>query len=151
MNLSNRLLLPMFLATLSTALPALAAPNLEEGNYEVTMKMEMEGMPFAMPPVKHNQCMTKKELVPDTSQKGQDCVVKDQKIVGDTLNWKVECNGKDGKTEGEGKITYAGKTYDGLMKMKMTQKGETMNMKMAFQGKHTGACKSPPGKKAGDY
>jgi hypothetical protein len=151
MNLSNRLFAPLVLATLSAALPALAVPNMEEGNWEVTTKMEMEGMPFAMPPQKHNQCMTKKDMVPDTSQKGQDCTIKDQKETGSTVSWRVTCKGKDGDMDGEGKITYAGKSYDGAMKMKMVQKGETMNMKVGFQGKHTGPCKSPPGKKAGDY
>ena len=58
---------------------------------------------------------------------------------------------KDGTTEGEGKITYAGKSYDGMMMAKMTQKGESHTMKMNFAGKHTGPCKSPPGKRADDY
>jgi hypothetical protein len=152
MNTPKLLTLPLMLASLSCAMPALAAPNMEEGNWEITMKMEMVGMPFAMPPMKHNQCMTKKDMVPDSSQKGQDCTMSDQKITGDTVSWRMQCKDKDGVTEGEGKITYAGKSYDGAMLMKMTsKKGEAHTMKMAFQGHHTGPCKSPPGKKASDY
>jgi hypothetical protein len=152
MNMPKLLIPSLMLASLSTAMPALAVPNMEEGNWEITTKMEMAGMPFAMPPTKHNQCMTKKEAIPDQSRKGQDCTVTDQKMTGDTVSWRMQCKDKEGTTDGEGKITYAGKSYDGAMNMKMTsKKGEVNTMKMSFQGRHTGPCKSPPGKKAGDY
>ena len=141
----------LFLALASAALPALAAPNLEEGNWEITTKMEMPGMPFAMPPTKHNQCMTKKDFVPDQSRKGQDCKMTDQKVSGDTVSWHMVCKDRDGTTEGDGKITYKGKSYDGQMQMRMNQKGENMAMNMSFSGRHTGPCKSPPGKRADDY
>src|SRR5688572_9525102 len=137
----------MTIAVAAFASPALAQPNLQEGNWEITTRMEMPGMPFQMPPQKHNQCMTKKDYVPDQSSKGQDCKITDQKITGDTVSWKMSCKDKDGTVEGEGKITYAGKSYDGMMMAKMTQKGESHTMKMNFAGKHTGPCKSPPGKR----
>ena len=140
MNMPKQLILPLTLASFFAATPALAAPNMEEGNWEITTKMEMVGMPFAMPPTKHNQCMTKKEAIPDQSRKGQDCTTTDQKMTGDTVSWRMQCKDKDGLTEGEGKITYAGKSYDGAMQMKMS-----------FSGRHTGPCKSPPGKRADDY
>jgi hypothetical protein len=147
------MLKPLTLLSLTAlSLVASAAPNMEEGNWEVTTKMEMEGMPFAMPASKHNQCMTKKDAIPDTSQKNQDCKMLDQNMSGDTVSWKVQCKGKDGTVDGDGKITYSGKTYDGVMQAKMTSpKGEVNVMKMSFQGKHTGACKSKPGKRADDY
>lgn len=152
MNTPKQLVLPLMLASLSYAMPALAAPNMEEGNWEITTKMEMPGMPFAMPPTKHNQCMTKKDAVPDQSRKGQDCKMTDQKMTGDTVSWRMQCKDRDGTTEGEGKITYAGKSYDGSMQMRMTSaKGEAHAMKLSFAGRHTGPCKSPPGKKADDY
>ena len=148
----NKAKLLAALATAAFATPALAQqPNLEEGNWEVTTKMEIPGMPFQMPAQKHNQCITKKEFVPDQSDKNRDCKVTDQKVTGNTVSWKMSCKGKDGTTEGEGKITYAGKSYDGMMMANMTQKGEAMTMKMNFAGKHTGPCKSPPGKRADDY
>lgn len=136
------------------ASPALAQqPNLTEGNWEITTRMEMPGMPFQMPPQKHNQCITKKDFVPDQSSKNRDCKVSDQKVTGNTVSWKMYCKDKDGTTEGEGKITYAGSSYDGMMMAKVTppKGGESMTMKMNFTGKHTGPCKSPPGKRADDY
>ena len=146
-----QLVAALTVAAAAYASPALAQPNLQEGNWEITTRMEMPGMPFQMPAQKHNQCITKKEFVPDQSSKGQDCKITDQKVTGDTVSWKMACKDKDGTTEGEGKITYAGKSYDGMMMAKMMSKGESHTMKMNFAGKHTGPCKSPPGKRADDY
>lgn len=138
---------------LSASVAAAADSSLMEGNWEVTTKMEIAEMPFAMPPQTHNQCVTKKDFIPDVAQKDQKCTVKDQRASGDTVSWRVQCTGPEGKFEGEGQIKSSGKTYAGAMQAKMTGKdGEVMNMKMSFQGKHTGPCKSGPSKKKpGDY
>jgi hypothetical protein len=144
-----------FAFALCAPLASWAAPNMEDGDWEVTARMEMPGMPFAMPPVKHHQCMTKKDLVPDMSKKDGDCVVKDQKITGDTVSWRMQCNDKNGAIDGEGKITYAGKSYTGVMQAKMTDKrGEANVIKYNFTGKHMGPCDPNAKKKLskpGDY
>ena len=141
-------------AALALAMIGAAQANMQEGNWEVTVKMEMVGMPFAMPAQIYNQCVTKKDLVPDMSQKDQSCIVKEQKVVGDTVSWRIECKGKDGTMDGEGRIKYAGTTYTGETQLRMTQRsGEVMTMKSSMQGKHTGACgaNSKKAKRADDY
>jgi Protein of unknown function (DUF3617) len=127
---------------------------MQEGNWEVTAKMEIPGMPFAMPPTTYNQCVTKKDLVPDMAQKDQSCVVQEQKVAGDTVTWRIQCKGKDGTMDGEGRIKYAGKSYTGEMQMRMKDRsGALMTMKTSMQGKHTGACgaHSKKAKRADDY
>jgi hypothetical protein len=157
MSLRKSLALSCLFAALAAPALATAAPNMEEGNWEVTMKMEMQGMPFAMPPMKHNQCMTKKDMVPNTSpDKNSSCEVKEQEVSGDTVSWRVVCKDREGTTESEGKITYFGKRYEGAMKAKVTSKrGEATSINYQIQGRHTGACtaKTDPkqNKKAGDY
>jgi len=61
------IMLPLFLAGL-----ALAEPNMEDGMWEITMKMDMPGMSMEMPPVTFNQCLTKKDLVPQKKEKNED-------------------------------------------------------------------------------
>ena len=141
-------------AALAATTIASAHANMQEGNWEVTAKMEIVGMPFAMPATTYNQCVTKKDLVPDMSQKDQSCVVQEQKVVGDTVSWRIQCKGKDGTMDGEGRIKYAGKSYTGEMQMRMKEKsGNVMTMKTSMQGKHTGACaaNSKKAKRADDY
>ncbi len=138
--------------TIMSLAPANA--NMQEGNWEVTAKMEIVGMPFAMPPTTHNQCVTNKDLVPDMGDKDQSCVVREQKVVGDTVTWRIQCQGKNGTMDGEGRIKYAGKSYTGEMQMRMKEKsGEVMTMKTSMQGKHTGPCgaNSKKAKRADDY
>ncbi|HEU0203353.1 MAG TPA: DUF3617 family protein [Burkholderiaceae bacterium] len=130
-----------------------AEPNMAEGNWEITMKMEAAEMPFAMPPQTLNRCLTKKDVVPDMSQPGQNCKMQDRKVTGDTVTWRMQCEGPQGAMDAEGRVKYSGKTYDGTMTAKVIQAGAPpMNMKYTFQGRHTGPCRAEASKKkAGDY
>jgi hypothetical protein len=127
---------------------AMAVPNMEEGNWQVTIKMEMVGMPMAMPPQTINQCLSKKDDVPDMGQGDQKCYLKDHKVEGNTVRWQMQCKGQQGTMDGAGRITYSGKTYEGTMQMKMTEAGgEAMAINYQMQGKHTGPCR-PDSRKA---
>jgi len=136
----------VLVAVLSAGGTVLADVNMQEGNWETTIetKMEMEGMPFPLPPMtyKVSQCLTKKEMVPNTAKKDQKCEVKNQKITGNTVTWQVVCVDKDGKSEGDGAITYAGNSYDGAIKMKITTKDspKPMRMNIKMNGKRIGNC-----------
>jgi hypothetical protein len=122
-----------------------AEVNMQEGNWETTMESMMEGMPFPMPPVtsKVTQCITKKDLVPKTAGKDQTCDIKDQKVSGNKVSWKMVCVDKKGTMEGQGEITYAGHSYQGTVKTRMTTKErpkEAMTSTMKMQGRRLGAC-----------
>ncbi|MFM9887647.1 MAG: DUF3617 domain-containing protein, partial [Burkholderiales bacterium] len=95
MNLSTRVKAILIGAALVAPTACLAQANMREGNWEVTVKMEMVGMPFAMPAQIVNQCVTNKDLVPDMSQQDQSCIVREQKVVGDTVSWRMQCKGRD--------------------------------------------------------
>jgi len=108
-----------------------AAPNMEDGLWEITTTMDMPGM--AAKSLTHNSCLTKEKAVPQTSQ--SDCTIKDLKNLGDTITWTVVC--REGATISKGKVTYAGTTMDGVIET--TTSGKTMTMKM--KGKRIGPCK----------
>jgi hypothetical protein len=113
-----------------------------DGNWEITMEMDMPGMPMKMPPVKTVQCITPQQAndpnlaLPKSNQgKNDSCKVTDQKIVGNKVSWAIACGGQ-APMSGNGEITYAGDSYDGWMKMK-TASGE---MTMKYTGKRLGDC-----------
>jgi hypothetical protein len=119
--------------------------NMQDGNWETTIEMKMEGMPFPMPPVtsKITQCITKKDPVPRTANKDQKCDIKDQKISGNKVSWRMVCVDKNGTTEGQGEITYAGNSYQGMVKTKTIVKdnpNEAMTSTMQMKGRWLGAC-----------
>lgn len=121
---------------------AFAAPDMQEGMWEMTFETKMEGMPMAPMKMKHKQCLTKKDMVPQKQEKGQDCKTTNTQMSGDTVSWAIICKDKNGTTEGSGKITYKGNKFDGTMNMTMTSaKGEKMKMSQKMGGQRIGDCK----------
>ena len=122
-----------------------AEVNMQEGNWETTMEMKIEGMPVPMPPIvsKVQQCITKKDLVPKTANKEQKCDIKSQKVLGNKVSWNMVCEDKNGTMESQGEITYAGNSYQGVVKTKTTTRdrpGKPMTSSMKMMGKRLGPC-----------
>ncbi len=121
---------------------AFAEPNMQEGKWEITMKMDMQGMPMAMPPMKHTQCLTKKDMVPQKQEKNRDCKIISSKISGDTLTWVMQCSDKNGTHESNGRITYKGNSFDGVINMTITEpKHGKSKITQHISGKRIGDCK----------
>ncbi len=113
-------------------------PNMKEGKWEISMKMEMPGMPGGMPPFTNTQCLTKKDFVPQGSQQGQnqECKMISTKVSGDTVTWTVECINQGVKMKGSGKIIYKGTSFKGEMKTSMSN----MEIITHMSGRHIGKC-----------
>ena len=124
---------------------ALAGVNLHEGLWEITTKMEIEGMPMKMPPRKHTQCLTNKNMlktmVPKEQAQEEECKITDQKISGNTVTWTMKCKGEDAM-EVTGKTTYHGDTFEGTITM-IPNNPEEGKMKMInhISGRRIGECK----------
>src|SRR4249920_2545081 len=120
-----------------------AAPNMKEGLWEITTKME----PAGMPPQVMQQCFTGKDLEdPRKTAPGgpgdSSCQMTDYKMQGNTATWNMACKG-EGAMTGSGSITYSGTSYAGTNRMTMTHGGSTQTMTMQYSGRHLGACKKP--------
>jgi hypothetical protein len=133
-----KLVFALIVCSLSTL--AFAASPARPGKWEMTMQVEMTGMPTKMPAHTVSYCLTKEEaenpekLAPE-ARKNSDCKRTDLKIDGNTVSWKVTC--EKSKMTGEGKVTYSGDGFDGGVHMSMPNGGE-MNAK--YTGKYLGAC-----------
>ncbi len=121
---------------------AFGGMNMHEGMWEMTMKTEMPGMRFEIPPVKFNQCMTKKNAVPQRRGENKDCQVKDTRIEGNAVSWHVQCRTKSGTVDGIGKITYRGDSFEGVMKtVSNSGKAGKMEITQHMSGRRIGDCK----------
>ncbi len=125
-------IIAMSLFLFSAAL-SYAAPNMEEGLWEMTTTVDMPGMPSK--PFIHTTCLTKEKAVPQTAESG--CTIKDMKTQGNTVTWTVVC--KEGTSTG--KVTYAGTTMEGFTETTVKTNGNTMTMKSRMKGKRIGPCK----------
>ena len=125
-----------------------------DGNWDITMEMQMPGMPnmpagMSMPPIKTTQCITREEAAdpskslpkPPAGRGGpaQDCKVSDQKAEGNKVSWAMVCTGANPMT-GTGEIVYATDSYTGTMVMNMARGGQMTAMTMKYTGKRLGDC-----------
>ncbi len=115
------------------------SPNMKEGLWEITVTMNMPGVPMQMPPQVKTQCMTKDDLIPQKGpvERCNGCKIIETKTKGDTVLWIEECASPDGTVRAEGKITYFGDSLNG--KVKITQ--NDMLMWQEISGKWVGDCK----------
>ena len=119
----------LLLCAAGTAHPA--GIDMKEGDWEISSvaSMTMEGMSMPSMASKSTYCLTREDPVP-RSERDKDCRIVKQKVVGNTVSWRMECK----KGEGEGEISYRGTTYDGFIKMKMVEEGQTMTMNVQARG-----------------
>lgn len=115
----------VLLASLSTSIAG-SGPNMQEGKWEVTTRMEMPGMSISMPEVTSTQCLTKKDFVPQGSQQGQECKIIKTKVDGNMVTWTVKCSGQGGEVTGTGRMTYSGSSLKGTIEMTMVQSNTKM-------------------------
>jgi hypothetical protein len=132
----------VLLCAAGTAHPA--GVDMKDGDWEISHETSMTMGGMSMPPQagKSTYCLTQEDPVP-RSGNDQECRIVKQKVTGNKVSWRMECK----KGEAEGEISYHGTTYDGFMKMKMVEDGETMTMNMKLAGRYLGPC--PKGQKSG--
>jgi hypothetical protein len=108
------------------------------GKWQIKVQMEMEGMPFKMPPVTTEICVTEEDLKDPQKSVPSDpkakCTITDYKVDGNTVTWSIDCPKQN--TKGNGQMTYSADTYEGWMKMKMGEQ----DMTTKYSGKFLGAC-----------
>ena len=117
-----------------------AAASAAPGEYwEITNKMEMPGMPFAMPATTTKVCISKgSESNPEKTSGDKSCKMTDVKTVGNKTTWKARCDHDGEVMTGVGEQTTTANGYDGKMQFSGKSHGQDMNMTMAFSGKHVG-------------
>jgi len=120
--------------------------------WEMTTKMEMEGMPFAMPAQAMKICMPKGGQSDPSNTQGKDknCKMTDVKHSGNTVKFKGSCVNQGETMNMEGETSHDANSFKSNVKMTGKSRGEPIDMKMASSGKRIGgACDTEElGKKA---
>ncbi|OGP93902.1 MAG: hypothetical protein A2Z19_05105 [Deltaproteobacteria bacterium RBG_16_54_18] len=136
--MSKKLCIVLFLISLFLfSCTVQKGPNMKEGLWEITVKMDIPGMPVQMAPQTYTQCLTQKEAVPKPKEENNTCEIVKQDIKGDTVSWLVECKTKEGTAVSDGTITYKGDTMQGIITMTQGSMKATQHL----AGRWIGACK----------
>lgn len=134
---------PFLMLTLALGLVAsgLALAQAGTGNlYRVTTKVEMQGMPFAMPATSVEVCGPKEQASEKMVPHDKNCKVTDFRIVGNKSTYRMACTGENPMT-GTGEFErLSADAYRGRMKMDMRMDGQPMQMTMNFDGKKIRDC-----------
>jgi hypothetical protein len=113
--------------------------------WEVTVKMQMTGVPMDMPPNTTRTCMDKnakdEAFVPQKSEDGE-CHMADTKRTGNVWRYRMVCTSKDRDTTTvDGEVTYASdSSYTGRMKMVAKSGEQSFEMNQTFSGRKVGEC-----------
>jgi hypothetical protein len=127
------------LCVMIIALPAWAL-DLKPGKYEITTKVEMQGMPGTMPSQTMTQCLTEQDPVPASSADAQGCKVTDMKTEGNTLTYTMTCEQQGMTMKSSGKMTYKGDTFEGTNQTRMGPDAGNMIITTQISGKRIGKC-----------
>ena len=116
--------------------------NLEEGYWDTTVIIRVQGGILPVPVIRSSKCITHQDPLPNSTQPSQRCQVSHRTIVGNDVSWRIECADEKGKMVGDGKITYAGKKFEGGMDVSITEIGgdRHLNMRYDMHGERVGAC-----------
>jgi hypothetical protein len=131
------------LALLAAASVCQAATPMRPGLWEITAKMQGEGMPGGMPPMTSRTCITAKDLdamdkgrTPGANKGAEQCEPVNYKQEGNKATWALSCEGRNPMT-GSGSIVYGDDTFT----QKMVMKSDRGTMTMESTGKRVGDCK----------
>jgi len=121
------------------ALPGSALAQGKDDMWEITSKMEMPGMPMAMPAQTSRMCTAKNRKDEDLIPRRENCKLLDSNRSGNKITYKMACTGKDAMNV-TGEMTYGANSYEGKMMMTGQAEGQAMNMTQTFSGKRVGDC-----------
>lgn len=118
---------------------AFAQGPILHGNWEVTTRIEMPGMPMQMPPTTSKQCLTPQDVATPSNVVPSDpqskCTVSDFELKNNTATWNAKC----ATGSGRGEIVYGNDgNYAGTLKLTVAEINQEMTIR--FTGKRVGDC-----------
>jgi len=117
-------------------LPGAALAQGSDDLWEVTTKMEMAGMPMAMPPQISRVCSAKNRKGEDYVPKRDNCKMAESNSSGGKVTYKMVCD----QLTAAGEITYSADKYEGKTHMTGTMDGHPVDMMQTYSGKRVGDC-----------
>jgi hypothetical protein len=120
---------------IAAALPAAAQGS--DDQYDVTIKMEMAGMP--MPPISQRLCVKRGGSDADLVPRQENCRVSDAARAGSRLTFRIACTGNNPMT-GNGDFALDAAGYNGQIRLKGKMDGQDVEMTQAINARRVGSC-----------
>ena len=129
------------MAAISISFPALAAPDIREGMWEVSVHASVGGQPITATPMVVRQCITNQSVQDLMAQVGGTgaCRISDFQRNDNHARWKLGCTGAM-EVSGTGETDIAADQFTGRMDLAISMGGETMPMQQRFEARRVGEC-----------
>jgi hypothetical protein len=114
-----------------------ADPLMNPGKWTMTVTVTVKDAPIELPPKTITQCITPEQAanpVPSEDSGDGQCKMSNYKIDGNVVTWSVYCEKQN--MSGHGSITYAGDSYEGVVKMK----SDLIELEQTLRGERVGDC-----------
>ncbi len=138
------LALLLFTLLAGASASSMAGPDIQPGLWDITTQVDVAGMQANVPPATVRHCLRPTDLEKPEAMVPQgargDCRVLDYQLQGNTASWRLECTGAAAMT-GVARITYAGASYSGTMKIATRYEGHSAEATSRFSGRRIGDCK----------
>jgi len=115
---SSGILSAILFLTLASAEPAFAAPSINPGDWEYTMKMKIEGLGIPLPqiPVTFIGCITQSNPTVETPEmKKAGCKIVNRKISGNNVSYTGHCVTGDNVIDTNYKMNFQGNSMSGTL------------------------------------
>lgn len=136
--MKKRLIAGLVCTAAAISVPAWSA----QGEYwELSTKMEMSGMPFAMPAQTVKVCIAKGAEQDPRASADKSCEVMDVKSSGNKTSWKVRCNQNGDIMTGVGESSGSADKNEGTIRLSGVSHGTKIDMTQTYSNKRIGgAC-----------
>jgi hypothetical protein len=120
----------------------LAAPDIHEGLWEVSVEAGVGGQPISATPMVVRQCIGNQSVQEMMAQMGGagGCNISDFQQDGPHARWNLACSGAM-DVSGTGETEIAGDQFSGRMNLVIKMGGESMPMVQKFQAHRVGECR----------
>lgn len=127
----------VYLLTTMTA----CAFEFREGEWELTVRQGVKGMPTGMGVMTWRECLTQSKPIPTMYLQARSCDVLEQHAVYRTLRYKLSCYTEHGSITNEGKIHYGDSKLNGDSKSDSGDvAGQKILVRYKFEGRRIGDC-----------
>jgi len=118
------------------------AVDFKEGDWELTVKQSVKGMPAGIPRATWRECLTRAKPVPIQYLQARSCDVIETHEVYRTLYFKLNCFTENGSMINEGKIRFGQLKISGDSKSELADvAGKDIVLRYKFEGRRVGDCR----------
>jgi hypothetical protein len=118
-----------------------AAVDMVEGEWELTVKHTVGGMPINHPDQHFIECFTQTDPIPTSYLQARSCQILEQNELHRTVSFKLNCMTENGPIINEGKIHFSSLKISGESKTDLGDvAGKTSVLRYRFTGRRLGDC-----------